>query len=84
MASVSADGTVGEWTLERLLSARLWSRSSYATVEVGTIRSVGYELLATFALPHFDIVLPKASPVAAGSLLALFSAPERNPYRRRR
>ena len=84
MTSISADATVGEWTLERLLSERLWSRSSYATVEVGTIRSAGYELLATFAVPHFDIVLPEASPVAASSLLALFSVPERTPYRRRR
>ncbi|HVA43942.1 MAG TPA: tyrosine-type recombinase/integrase [Acidimicrobiales bacterium] len=50
-------------TLDRY--ERLWSRSSYGSVEVGTLRRAGYELLATFEAPHFDIVLPEASPAAA-------------------
>jgi hypothetical protein len=30
LACVSAEAVMGEWTLERVLSVRLWTRSTYA------------------------------------------------------
>ncbi len=44
MASVSVAATIGDWTLERILRERLWSRSTYATT-VATVRQAGFELL---------------------------------------
>ena len=65
MASVSVDGTVGEWTAEALLRDRLWSRSKYSTARVGEVRDAGFEILPTHATPHFDIVLDDASMAEA-------------------
>lgn len=84
MASVSVFAAVGEWTLERLLAERLWSRTTYATATAGALRALGYPVLATFLTPHYDVVLPEASGDAAATLVGQFSAPQRNPYRRRR
>ncbi|MBI1736787.1 MAG: hypothetical protein HYR51_16595 [Candidatus Rokubacteria bacterium] len=84
MISVSADLTVGGWTVEAILRERLWSRSRYATVPVGVLRSAGYLLLPTFAVPHYDIVLEEASEAAARRLLAHFGPVLDNPYKRRR
>ena len=84
MVSISVDATVAGWTLEAILDDRLWARSTYATATVGALRRAGYELLPTFDAPHFDVVVPVATPDAAGSLLLAFRPAERNPYRRRR
>jgi hypothetical protein len=84
MFSVSADVTIGHWTLERILRARMWSRSTYATTTPRALRIAGYLLLPTFAVPHCDIVLPAATPAAARDLLAQFGPALDNPYKRRR
>lgn len=84
MASISVDGTVGDWTAEALLRDRLWSRSKYSTAMVGRVRNAGFEILPTHSLPHFDIVLAEASLDEAARLLAVFSLPEDNPFKRRR
>jgi hypothetical protein len=84
MASISVDATIGPWTVELILKERLWSRTSYATATVEKLRSAGHELLPTFDVPHYDVVLPAATSDAAGTLLSLFGPAERNPYRRRR
>jgi len=84
MVSISADLTVGAWTVEAILRTRMGSRSKYATVTVGVLRAAGYPLLPTFAPPHYDIVLPEVSAPAARALLAHFGAVLDNPYRRRR
>ena len=84
LPSISVDAVVGGWTLEAILRDRLWSRSSYATTTVGVLRAAGFEMLPTFQVPHYDVVLPAASPDEAGILLSLFSPAERNTYRRRR
>jgi hypothetical protein len=84
LPSVSVDATVAGWTLEAILRDRLWSRSSYATTTVSALREAGYELLPTFEVPHFDVVLPAAALDAASSLLSLFGPIERNTFRRRR
>lgn len=84
LASVSVDATINGWTVDSILRERLWSRSSYASTTVERLRAGGFELLATFDAPHFDVVLPDASDEAATTLLALFGPSEHNPYRRRR
>jgi len=84
MFSVSADLTIGAWTIEEILRTRLWSRSTYATTTVGTLRTHGYVSLPTFAAPHCDIVLPTATSAAARALLAHFGPTHDNPYKRRR
>ncbi len=84
MASISVDATVAGWTVEAILRDRLWSRSSYATTTVGALRANGYELLATFEVPHFDVLMPAATREAASTLLSFFGPAERNDYRRRR
>lgn len=84
MPSVSVDATVGGWTVEAILKERLWSRSSYAVTTAGRLREAGCVLLPTFAVPHYDVLLPATTEAAAGTLLSLFGPAERNPYRRRR
>lgn len=84
MFSVSVDTTVGGWTVDQILRTRMWSRSTYATTIVSTLRRAGYLLLPTFAVPHTDIVLPSATLAAAMDLLAHFGPPLDNPYKRRR
>lgn len=76
--------TVGRWTVEAILKERLWTRTSYATTTAGKLRRAGYELLATFEVPHYDLLVPAATEDAASTLLSLFGPGERNPYRRRR
>jgi hypothetical protein len=83
MASVSVAATISGWPLDRILEERLWSRSTFATATVAALRLAGIELLATHRPPHFDIVLPEASPEHAGTLLAVFGPGKPNPYRRR-
>lgn len=83
MPSVSVDAAVGRWTVEAILKERLWTRTSYATT-TRKLRRAGYELLATFEVPHYDLLLPAATEDAASTLLSLFGPAERNPYRRRR
>lgn len=83
MFSVSADATVAGWTLEVILSDRLWSRSTYATCTVGLLREAGYKLLPTHQEPHFDILLPGGRLEDAAALLALFGETLHNPYKRR-
>ncbi len=83
MASVSVAATIGDWTLERILRERLWSRSTYATTTVAAVRQAGFELLPTHRVPHYDILLPAATTEHAGTLLALFGAGQSNPFRRR-
>ncbi len=44
----------------------------------------GFELLATHRPPHYDVVLPEASPEHASTLLAVFGRGAPNPHRRPR
>jgi hypothetical protein len=83
MPSISVAATVSGWTVERILRERLWSRSTYATATVGAVRGAGFELLPTHRIPHYDIVLATATVEDATTLLTLFDAGRRNPFRRR-
>lgn len=83
MTSISVDGTVAGWTIELVLRERMWSRSRYAIATVGSVDAAGFEILPTYAAPHFDIVLADATLAEAGRLLALFGPAEQNPFKRR-
>ncbi len=84
MYSVSVDVTSGAWTLERILSERLWSRSTFATGSVGALRKRGFLLLGTHSQPHFEVILGNGDLEAAATLLSTFGPDEANPFKRRR
>jgi hypothetical protein len=83
MTAISADLTLEGWSLTRILTERMASRRRYATSKAGALRAAGYELLATFARPHYSIVLPEATEQAARELLACFGPTLENPHRQR-
>ena len=82
MTSISVATIVAGWTVNRILQERQWSRSTYATATVATIRTARHDLLATHARPHYDILLPSATIESATTLLSLFGAGTTNPFRR--
>ena len=83
MTSISVVAIVAGWPVNRILQERQWSRSTHATATVATIRIASYELLATRARPHHDILLPSATIESAITLSSLFGAGTTNPFRRR-
>ncbi|MBV9660343.1 MAG: hypothetical protein JO337_04220 [Acidimicrobiales bacterium] len=83
LACVSAEAVMGEWTLERLLSERLATRTTYATTTVGEVLMAGLVLLPTFAEPHYDVVLEDATAEQVARLMSILSEPIQNPYRRK-
>jgi hypothetical protein len=83
MYSISVNLTVGGWDLDALLAGPMASRSTYATPTAGAVRSAGFELLPTFAVPHYDLLLPGGQYPEAQRARAVFSAPEPNPFKRR-
>jgi len=83
MYSISVNLTVAGWDLDALLAGPLASRSTYARATVGVVRVAGFELLPTFASPHYDLLLPGGQYPDAERARALFSSPEPNPFKRR-
>jgi hypothetical protein len=84
MVAVSVFYAVADWTIDAILRDILQTRSTYATAPLGRLRAAGFHVLPTHNSPHFDIVLPEATSEAASTMLALFSAGQPNPNRRRR
>jgi hypothetical protein len=84
MAAVSVFCAVEGWTVETILRDILDTRSTYATAPLGRFRAAGFEVLPSHNSPHFDVALPEATSEAASTMLMLFTAAQRNPYRRRR
>jgi hypothetical protein len=83
--AVSAEVTVAGWDLDAILSGpRLRTRRSYAAVSVGRIVETGFGLLATFGAPHYGVVLPSYTEVAAQRLLEVMGEVEVNPHHVRR
>lgn len=59
LVAISAEVTVAGWTLDAILSgSRLRTRSRYARAVVSTLVGAGFELLPTFAAPHYSVRLP--------------------------
>ncbi len=81
---VSVEAVVGGQTLAESCrtSPRIGER--YGKVRLSTagqLRSAGLPLLATFASPHFDVVLPDLSDTTLQRLAARFDEPIDNPGR---
>jgi hypothetical protein len=85
MASVSLDVVLPERPLERILAAQLATYSRYATCPVAALVEAGFELLATGAIPHADVVFPAVDSLWAERLAALLAGLEQcNAYKSRR
>jgi hypothetical protein len=85
MASVSVDVVLPDWPLERILTAQLATYSRYSICPVATLVEAGFELLATGAIPHADVVFPAVDSLWAERVAALLAGSEqRNPYKSRR
>jgi hypothetical protein len=84
MIAISVDLAIEGWPVERILSERMWSRSTYALSTVGTLAAAGFELVPTSTPPHYSIVLPDTSEAAALDLLSHFGPTMENEFRQRR
>lgn len=84
-ASISADVVLPSWPLDRILSGQLVTYSRCATCTISAILAVGFELLATGAPPHVDVVLPAPDTLWAEALANLLLLNEQpNPFKSRR
>lgn len=84
-SAVSAEVTVGEWTLASILSGpRLRTRSRYAAVSVQALADAGFELLPTFLAPHYSVTLETYTAERAERLLEVLGDVLANPYYLRR
>jgi hypothetical protein len=85
MASVSVDIVLPGWPLERILVSQLGTYSRYATCPVAALAEAGFEVLATGAVPHADVVFLAVDSLWAERFAALLAGSEqRNPYKSRR
>jgi hypothetical protein len=81
LPAISAEVTVGSWTLDAILSgARLRTRSRYAAAQVGALTDVGFVLLPSFAAPHYSVVLDPYTAERASRLLTVLGPVLTNPY----
>ena len=73
------------WPLERILAEQLATYSRYATCPVARLDDHDFEVLATGAPPHADIVLAVLGIVEAERPARLFAPNEElNPHKDRR
>lgn len=80
-AAVSAEVTVEGWTVDSILAGpRLRTRSRYAAVSAGVLVDGGFELLPTFAAPHYSIVLEPYTSERLEELLELLGEIQDNPH----
>ena len=85
MAAISVDLVVPPWPLDRILAEQLATYSRYATCPVAHLLDNGFEVLATGAPPHADLVLPALGIMEAEHLARLFAPNEEaNPHKNRR
>jgi hypothetical protein len=84
--AASAEVTVPGWAVDVILSGRrMRTRRTYAAVPVATVMAdAECELLPTFVVPHYSVILPAYTREAAGRLLAVLGVPIENPHYLRR
>jgi hypothetical protein len=81
LVAISAEVTVAGWTLEGILAGpRLRTRSRFARAEASALLSEGFELLATFGVPHYSVLLPSYDVETAQRLLDVLGDVQRNPF----
>lgn len=73
------------WSLDGVLSGpRLRTRTRYAVAPVRAVLEAGFQMLATFAEPHWSVVLPAYTSADAQALLSVLGPAMINPYFERR
>jgi hypothetical protein len=70
----------GGASLEGLLSDRLRTYREVHLPALVDLRAAGFEVIPTFARPHFTLVLADSEPHTLASLLAALGAAVENPY----
>lgn len=84
LSSKASRGAQTWWTLESILSERLYSRSTHRVCLAGQLRRAEILLLAPHDEPHYDIVMRCDLVPAAERLLDILRPSLDNPHKRRR
>lgn len=85
LSAISAEVTVGPWTLDAILGGtRLSTRSRYAAVPMGALGGAGFVLLPSFVAPHYSVVLEPYTADRAEELLGVLGPVLINPHHARR
>jgi len=83
--AISAEVTIAGWEVDSILTgARLRSRRTYAIALVGELLAAGFDLIPTFEIPHYSLILPSYTEATAACLVEVFGEVKPNPYFRRR
>lgn len=73
---MSVEVTIDGWSVASILAGpRLRMRRTYASVRAGVVLDAGFEMLATFAAPHYSVVLPSYTQDIAEWLASVFGDP---------
>lgn len=83
--AVSAEVTVLGWDVDAILSGpRLRLRRTYAAALLRSLIEADFDLIATFAPPHYSVVLPAYDVEIAQRLLEVLGEVRHNPHHLRR
>lgn len=81
LIAVSAEATIAGSRLDAVLSGpRLRTRKRYAATRVGSLAAAGFELLPTFGVPHYSVVLRAYTEAEATRLLVVLGPVHQNPH----
>lgn len=76
---LSVEGAIGTTVADACSGDRISSYGHVRLSTFGRLREAGFALLATFAHPHFTLVLPDVSELTLARLNRCFDAPIPNP-----
>lgn len=83
--AVSAEIADVDWSVDEILSGpRLRTRRTYASATAGVLVDAGFELLPTFAAPHYSIKLMSYTETQAERLIDALGDAQPNPFFTRR
>lgn len=74
---------IGPGSLDGLLRSRLATYRWVHTPTAGQLAEAGFALLATFARPHYTLLLDDVTDEQLGQLESALGPPVENPYHRR-
>ncbi len=81
IVAISAEVSIAGWSVEMILAGpRLRTRSRYALAPVSDLVAAGFNLLPTFAAPHYSVLLPSYDEGSARRLLEVLGEMRRNPF----
>jgi len=83
--AVSAEVTIAGWSVDEILAGSpLRTRRSYASTSVDNLIEADFELLPTFAAPHYSIRLLSYTESQAERLISTLGEVQENPFFTRR